>query len=520
MESAKHSIRWMTEKAEAEREKLEKSELALQTYMREKDIITIENRIAITPEKMREYSTQLTRAEAKRKELEALYRLIQRTKASELETVPDVAADTAIGAINRDLMTAEQRVSDLSKKYGPKHPAMKKAVSELSLLKKGKARAVKKVVRTIRNGYQLARAKENDIRSLLAKAKSEAVNLNEKFIQYGILKREVETNRFLYNALVKKIKERGLSGENQTVNVRVLERAALPERPAKPNKKRNILLGLALGLAAGVGLAFFVEYFDNTIKDPEQLESHFGTPVLGSVATVKPEKGQTIVSHLLGAPNSAFSECYRTIRTGLILSSANAAPRTMVVTSVVPQEGKSTTALNIAVTFARSGKRVILVDADMRRPMLHNLLEVDNASGLSLHLAGAQETPPVRSGPQPSLDVITAGPVPPNPSELLSSPRLPALIETLSREYDLVLFDSPPVASISDALLLGKAVEGTLLVIRAGQTPREMIGRGLKALEGAEVRVTGAVLNGVNVKESAYYYGYDSYYYSSEPEDA
>lgn len=517
MEVSGYSIKWMTKKADTQKKKLENSEKALNKYNRDNDIVTIENKMTVLPERLSELSSRLTKSETEREELSAAYKQIKNIKISALETIPALALNASVSSIKKQILTAEQKISELSKKYGRKHPVMISAKDELKGLKRKKKQEIQKAVETIKNRYQLAKSNENNLRALLQDTRFEAANLNEKYIQQGILKREVETNKYLYNALVTKLKEKGITEENQTVNVWVLEDAALPKFPVKPRKKRNVLLAVILGLFGGIGLAFFFEYLDNTVKSPEDIEERIDIPVIGTIGLFK-DKKESIVDNILRESSSIFAENFTSLRTSVFLSSAKGHPRSLLITSMSPGEGKSSICACLATVVARAGKKTIIIDADMRRPVQHKYTGCKNSTGLSSLLAGITKKDIIQKGPVKNLDIITSGPVPPNPSELLSSLKMKKLIEKLSENYEMILIDSPPVLNVSDSLLLSSNVDGVAIVARAGSTTYEMINKGLKLFKEVLAPVTGIVLNRFDAKKSGYYYGYGDYYYSSESE--
>lgn len=519
MEVSGYSIKWMTKKAEAQRIKLEESEKALHQYQLRQNIVTVEDRITVIPERLSELSKRLTKAETEKKELDSVYTQIRNTKKRELETIPAIAEDSAIASINQQIITAEQKISELSKKYGSKHPIMITAVGELKSLQRKKTKKIQNAVQTIRNRYELAGANVQNLTKLLTETKREATNLNEKNIQLKILKREVETNRYLYDALIKKLKEKGITEETQLVNVWVIEEAVFPLKPAKPNKKRNILLGVVLGLFGGIGLAFFLEYLDNTVKTPEDIEDRFNVPVLGTVGLSK-DKNQTLLDIVTESDNSPLSECFKSLRTSIFLSSADHPPKAILVTSMSPQEGKSSISSSLAVTIAKTGKSTILIDADMRRPKQHKLFNIENITGLSSFLAGLSHKDLIQSNVRTSLDVMTAGPIPPNPSELLSSERFGKMIHKLNASYDMIIVDTPPVISVSDALIIAKHCQGAIVITVAGSTTYELVNKGIKLFKDVSAPLTGMVINKFDARKSGYYYGYGDYYYSSSSESS
>ena len=524
MSASRYSIEWMAKKAEEEKAKLEKSETALQEYMRANNIVTLQDKVSLTPERLSEVNTQLTKAETKRKELESVYRTVMKISANprDAESFPGIASEPTIQALRNQILKAEQNVEELSRKYGRKHPAMMKAEEELKGLQQKRDQEINRVIGSIRNEYELAKSNEASLRSMLSSTKAEALNLNEKFIQYGVLTREVETNRQLYDALIKKIKEQSVTEEIRTVNVWVVEKAEKPTSPVKPRKSLNVLLGLIVGLLGGIGLAFFIDYLDNTIKSPDDIEPRLGIPLLGVVPLLD-SKEDGIEEIIMKEPQSLYAESYKTIRTAILLSSANKPPQNIHVTSMGPNEGKSVTSVNLATTMANSGYSVLLVDSDLRRPRIHSIFRLNNLSGLSTYLAGAtSDIETVFKRPLTNLSVIPAGPVPPNPSELLSSQRMHELMSVLNERFDVIVWDSPPLMTVTDSLILSNILDGTILVIRAGKTTYEMVDRGLKVLKGRresdkESHVLGVVLNGFDLKKSdQYYYQYYNYYPAAE----
>jgi succinoglycan biosynthesis transport protein ExoP len=516
MEVSGYSIGWMKKKADIHRVKLEESEKDLQAYKIKYHIVTIEDKVTVLPERLSELSSNLTAAETKMKELMAVYNQVINAKPHQLETIPVIVKNISIDSINQKILAADQKVSELSKKYGYKHPKMITANNELQTLKNKKNSELQKAVKTIKNEYLLAKSNERDLKKRVDETKFEAARLGEKSIQLGILKRRVETNRYLYDALVKKMKESGITERSQSVNVWIIEQASFPEIPSSPRKKRNILLGIILGLFGGIGLAFFFEYLDNTVKAPEDIEEKFDIPVIGTIDILK-NSNETIVENVLGQKGSTISESFKGIRTSIFLSSADTPPKILLVTSVAPGEGKSSISACLAATIAETGKKVLLIDSDMRRPVQHKNFNLENTAGISSFLAGISEKNEIsKQNFTENLDIITAGPVPPNPSELLSSIRLQDMLKDYSNKYDMIIIDTPPLASVTDPVILSSHVDGVILVTWAGKTTYEMLGKGLKQLKEINAPVTGLVLNRFNAKKSGYYYNYGDYYYSSD----
>ena len=516
MEVSGYSIGWMKKKSDIQRVKLEESEKELHAYKKKHDIVTIENRVTVLPERLSELSKKLTASETKRKELMAIYNQVKNVKQEQLETIQVIVENVSVDSLNQKILIADQKLSELSKKYGRKHPKIITAKNKLQSLKSKKYKELEKAVITIKNEYLLAKSNERDLRGLLEQTRFEAARLGEKSIQLGILKRKVDTNRYLYDALIKKMKERGITERNQSVNVWIIEKAQIPKLPSSPKKKRNILLGIILGLFGGIGLAFFFEYLDNTVKTPEDIEEKFDIPVISTIDLFK-DKKETIVQNVLAQTSSIIAESFKGLRTSVLLSSADNPPKILMVTSIAPSEGKSSISTCLAVTIAQTGKKVLLIDSDMRRPVQHKNFNLENNSGLSSFLAGVSDKNESKNhNPVKNLDIITAGPIPPNPSELLSSKRLKDTLKKFCAEYDMIIIDTPPLASVTDPIILSKHVDGVIIVTWAGKTTYEMLGKGLKQLKEVNAPITGLVLNRFNAKKSGYYYNYGDYYYASD----
>ena len=514
MNASRNSMRWLTEKAEEERIKLDNSEKTLQEYMKSKDIVTLENRLTMVPEKLSEVATKIAVAGTKRKEIESLYSKVKdfSQNPSGAETISAIVSDPVIQSLRAQIMKAEQNISELSKKFGQKHPSMITAQEDLKGLKERKDQEIRRVIEAIKNEYELAKATEENLQRLASQTKSETLNLNEKFIQYGALKREVETNRQVFDIIIKKLKEQGVTQDVQTVDVWVVEKAEVPKHPAKPRKALNILLGLIIGLFGGVGLAFFLEYLDNTIKSPEDVEKKLGRAVLGIVPFQK--SGDILIDDsLLKDTHSPFSESYKVIRTAILLSSANRPPKNILITSTSPEEGKTVTAVNLAMTIAQSERSVLLIDCDLRKPRIHKIFGLDNTKGLSTFLAGVSDYDIIAKDSSGKLSIIPAGPIPPNPSELLDSGKMHELLALINEKFDVIIWDSPPLLTVVDSLILSKALDGTIIVAKAAETTFVRTDRGLKALDDMESHCLGIVINALDIKKSDYYYY--SYNYTS-----
>jgi len=523
--AAKDAVKWLSARIDEERKKVEAAERALLHYKEVQGIIMGFSSDAekITAEKLAQLSAQVVDAESNRVEAETRYR-----QAMELEDTPDML-DSIPEVLNNELVREIKKMevdlynnmSELSKKYGRKHPRMVAIQSELVELKKRKQQEVKRVVNSLRNKYRLAVAKEGSLKKALAKQKTESFELNKKAIQYGVLQRQAESSRHMYELLIKRFKETSLTEEMKTGNIRVIDKAEVPRFPVKPKKRLNILLAIVVGLTLGIGFAFFLEYLDNTIKLPDEVKSYLQIPYLGPIPAYA-ENGDfdgipkdLVTVH---SPKATASESFRGIRTGILFSSADASPQVLMISSAGPGEGKTVCVSNLAATMAQSGSKVVLVDCDMRRPRLHRIFDIPRDSGVSNFLVGNKAlTDIILTTAVENLHIVPSGPIPPNPSELLGSKTMGNLIETLRKDYDRILIDTPPITAVTDPSILAALSDGVVLVIRAGVTPRQVVQNGLGQLRSINAPILGAVLNGVNTgRDSYYYYQYYYYYYGED----
>jgi len=516
LNSTQQSLRWMTSKADQERKKLEEAEGNLQKYMREHNLVTLEDRLAVYPEKLTQFSTELSTAESKRKELDAIHAQIARFGITDqsLEAIPIFSQNATLQSLRDQILKADQRIKELSKKYGAKHPLMIKAMDDREVLSKEKASEIKRITESIAQDYELAKSREENLRDLLNTTKEELLDVNERFIQYSIMKREVESSRALYEALTSTIKKASVTEETQNVNIWVMREASLPDSPSNQRPRRTVLIGFILALAAAVGLALLVEYFDNTIKTSDDIEKRYQLTVLGAIFETR--KNEAIEQVIEENSQSPAAESYRMIRSSLLLSSADHPPRTILITSMTAQEGKTSTALNLARTMAQMANKVLIIDADMRKPRIHSLLNLPNNTGLSTYLSGNTDEKIVHRVPDKNIYIIPSGPIPPNPVELISSHRMIILLEDMGREYDFIFIDSPPIIHLADGLILSTLVDGTVLVARAGRVTTDIFTAGLKKLNDFKPHILGVVLNGMNARltgsHSYYYYHYKSHY--------
>ncbi len=378
------------------------------------------------------------------------------------------------------------------------------------------------------------RAKINALQKVVNNYEQDLTRLPSQSLELARLVRQMEVDKQTYILMTTKLEETRISEAGQRENVQILDEAILPDIPIKPKKKLNLMLGALIGLGLGIGLTFLLEYFDDSIKNPEELE-RIGFPILATIPEIiaedvvkKVHAKDGISDDILQArqietrlvthfdPKSPISEAYRTLRTNIQFKNKKSKNVVTLVTSSAPKEGKSTTVANLAITMAQLGSKTVLIDTDLRRPVIHSIFDMKKERGVSSYLIGSSELDTIiKPTFVENLSIIPSGPLPPNPSELLGSEEMKKLIAELRKKFDAILFDSPPVIAVTDAAILSTMVDGILLVIKAHQTHREAIKRAKTLLDNAEANIYGCLLNGVNIKRTYgtnYYYYYYHYY--------
>lgn len=524
---------WLSSELEDLRNKVQQSENARLAYERENQIFLIDEKQDITTQKLAQLSTTLTQAQAALADKEAIYRMAQ---AGNVDMLPAVRDNNFVQDLLKRRSDLEQQYADALNQYGPNFPKVERLAAQRKEIEDSLEKAQKATVATIGQDYETARAHVQVLQEALDKQKQEANQESEKLIQYHILQHDADSNKQLYDGLQQKLKEAGITAGLRASNIRVVDPALTPTSPSRPQKARNILLGLLIGLVGGIGLAVFREYLDNTVKSPDDVETLTGLPsiavvpsvqtlnghngrfsrVMGSAASGPPHR-VALLAHI--QPKSSISEAFRALRTSLLLSQAEHPPQVILVTSALPQEGKTTAAVNLAVTFAQLGDKTLLVDSDLRKPGVRRALELTvgkKEAGLSSYLAGVCSLDEI-AVPHPSIGNLTAvvpGPIPPSPADLLSSYRMREAITELRRRYKFIVMDSPPIMAATDAVILSALADGVLLVVRSGSTPKEAFTRTRDLLAAVKCRVLGVVLNAVDSSAPDYYYSYRYYPYA------
>ncbi|MBA3641660.1 MAG: polysaccharide biosynthesis tyrosine autokinase [Acidobacteria bacterium] len=506
--TSKEAGDFLSERLAEQRKALDASEAALQKFKEQNGTVSIaDGTSSIAVQRLTDLNGALIKARTERINKEALYnQLTSMQAAGTIETFPAVLANDYIQGLKTNLGQVQREQAQLSERYGQNHPEMTKVNSAVEAANAKLKVEIGKVVQGVNSEYRAAMAQEQSLQSALNSQRGEAIGQNRTDIAYQVLKREADSNREVYESLLNQTKETGITGERRATNVRVIDPAELPRGPISPNLRADMTFALVAGLVLAIGLAFGFEYLDNRIKSPQELKAHLGIPFLGMVPVVTLDKDPNPLMDKAALPQN-FSEAFKSIRTNVLFSSAEEGTRSIVVTSAGPGEGKSVVASNLAMALAQAGQRVLLIDADMRRPRVHEIFGGDQEPGLSNVLSGnAKASEGIRKSTTAGLWLMPAGHIPPNPAELLGSRRYTDFIKSLSLHFDWVVLDTPPVMVVADSSIVANQSSGVVFVVRADHTSRHAVKAAVEQLEAANAHLIGSVLNRVDLVRNPYYY--------------
>jgi len=524
---------WLDRSTRELKAKVQQAEQALANYTRENNIFSTEGKETLTADKLSRLHEQVMRAETDRMLKQSLYEEVKMGRVAQL---PEAFADPKSSDLQKKLQELAITLSDLETKYGPENPQIVRVKQEIAVIQGQISESRSTLAERLKADYERAVRDEQSLKAALEKAKGEAVQQNQAAIQLNILKQDVDTANKLYTEFLQNTNQANLQVAEQHNNVRIISPARVPKTPISPARMRTVVIGFMLALSAGIGLAMFLEYIDNTIKTVEDVSRYVQLPALSVIppiglvaprgmlsskgakklkslpASVNGNGAENANAAQLVAPDSRSSaaEAYRILRTSVLLSSAGKPPKTILVTSGQPGEGKTTTAVNTAISLSQLGASVLLIDCDMRRPSAHKILGVDNMRGLSTYLSRNMNVDGlIQKLQMPNLSFIPCGPIPPNPAELISSEKMKRLLADLAERYDHVILDSPPLMNVTDPVILSTMVDGVILVVHGGKSTRDVVRRARHDLDTVNAKVFGVVLNNVDLRRE----GYDNYYY-------
>lgn len=510
-DASSYARKYLEERLAQLKGRLEDSEKALVEFATDEQIVSVgEDAPSLSAQNLSELNASLAQAQATRIRAEAAW---TQASAGSGMGLPQVVASPLIQKLRESRSTLAAEYQQKLRTFKPDYPDMQRLAGQIAETDRQIGGEIANIRSAIRSEYESARAQERLLETRLGGLKGDVLDLQSRSIQYNILKREAQTNRELYDGMLQRYKEIGVVGNVGANNISVIDRAEAPERPHSPRLALNLAVGLLLGGFAGVLAAFLLHHLDRAVHSPAVLAKTVSVPVLGAIPRLA--DGTTPVQAAADL-RSPFAESYRSVRTALQFSTTNGLPHALLVTSPSASEGKSTTAMELARNIAQLGRRVVLVDADLRNPSLHRLNGLSNAQGLSNVLAGGAAVLDVVQGTADArLSIVTSGPLPPSPPELLAGERLPALIHELSQAFEVIVLDGPPVLGLADAPLLASQVEATLLVAAAGKTRTDSLQGALHRLQSVQARVVGTLLTQFDVERKGAAYGYGGYAYYS-----
>lgn len=503
---------WLQDRLSGLKEKLNQSEQVLQGYREKSGIVNIEKTAqAGAGQQIEQLQMRLIEARARRAEIEATYKIIKdAANVGELASQPAVLNSGQVSDAKRQASDAARKLAEVSLRYGKDHPKFVQAESDSKSADENLQRQIDLVVGGIDHEYERAKSTEKTLEAALNSARGSVQNINRKEFALGQYEREVESNRQMYDMFIKRSKETNVSSDLQTTVARVVDPAAVPTSPIKPKKSLIITVALFVGLLIGAMLALLMDVLDNTLKTSEEVESRLKQPLLTVLPMLNKKDARRGISVQLvhDAPNSLYAEAIRTARTGVLLSSVDLSSRILLVTSSVPNEGKTTFSSNLAMAHSAT-KKTLLLDADMRRPSLAKSYGLDaNALGLSELVAGSAKLEDcLHKVSNSNLVVLSSGAIPPNPLELLLSERFAQTLTMLSKHFEVIVIDSPPIELVSDALVIASLSTGVIFVTKAQSTPYALARKGLRRLTRANAHIVGVVLNALDFNKAEKYYG-------------
>lgn len=519
----KEATAWLSERLTGLRGQLAQSEAALAAYQSRESMVDTENRRHMINARIASLTAELVKAQAERSAAHIRHQQVQRLieEGRGYEGLIPILGNKLIDQLSIELGALRQKFSELNERYGEKHPKIIAAKADLEEASRRLEREARQAVNSIRKEYEAAQAREDEANRQLEQQQAEMRNLTGKSFDLAKLEREVESNRQLYETFLARFKEIDTAGEGSATNVRVVDPAQPPRLPFKPDKKRIIVMSLILGLLLGVAAALLREKLDNTFKRNEDVERRLMLPVLAQLTLLETQTGKSVVPErdTLNHPRSAFAEAVHNVRTSVLFSNLDQPVRTLMITSSMPGEGKTTLAFNLAIAFSRLG-RTLLLDGDMRKPAIQRVAKLGPGAGFTEWLLGTETLDACYREDKKcrNLFIMPTGKIPPNPLELLSSRTFQQSFETLKQEFEYIIVDMAPVLPVSDPIVVGHLVDAVIFSVRFDATTHPMAQEALKRLRANHIEPVGAVLSLVDTKILKSYYGRDYYggYYGGD----
>lgn len=518
----------LKERAEQQKKKVEELALNLQAYRERNKMVSLDQRKDIVTEKLKALNAYVTQTTSRLNEAEIRWKQVQERKAtpSQLLDLPFISSQSLITQLVQQVAAQKIIIAQLREHYRDKHPKMIEAVNSLAQTERELARAIASTSAMIEADFQTAKHNDDEARANLVRQERDSLELDRYAVEYSNLERDLAINEHLLNNLLSRMRETSMSSTIETQSARVVDRAGPALKPVSPNIPLNLALGFLGGIALGTAFAFFVAYIDDRVKSSFDIESVVGLPLVGIVPEIKrldqPEKAQIVANN----QDKQVVESFLTLHSSLRLKDESKRAQAILVTSTIPGEGKSFTTTNLALTFAAHGEKVIIVDCDLRKPNVHKSFRLENLKGVIDVCAGTQSIDQVVfKGVHPNLDVMTAGGRAKNPTQILNSKNFELMLSDLRKRYDRIFIDTPPLAAVSDALIVLPLLDGSLFTIFFNRVRRKAAQFSARKLLEVNVPCFGAVLNGLNLAVSGYYYAqyydksYKDYYVTMAKQD-